>query len=1079
MLHALLLAGALAAPPLVEIRQVTFETPYAPNPYADRRLLVSSRAPVAYAVSFGTLFVASTIDGAVLDVVDVGDLAAPETDSLGIAISEGGTTPRLLVWRHDQRTLRSFAITDPAHPAFERDFSMARPVGSVSPLADGARAVVFSTFGRADLLDLDLGYGTFDFQPRSSPHGYIRVVRVNGTAARPVIAVFDSYWDGSRSHGAVTVYEASAGAVSEIGTFGTDDDSVGSVLVDREGSVVVVGRRMSDDPETYDGMFRYRVHTLPGGEAVSDLETAGGGALAVLAEGSGSRALVTLDRAGVDIVDLGDPAAPSVVGRAAAAIGVPKYPLYATWALTASSSAPVVFAAASGDREVLTIDIADATVVSRTSVAPAVPTFIAAREAGGARELAVFAARWVPPDFVVPGGTAELRFIEASNLASPRPSGRLLRNQPRRVDGTGTLGGRYLLALDNLSNVLALVRAADGAVLDITGLFGGRRGDYYLGDNVDVAGGYVLLFGDDSWHLLDVQSGRFHSLRHGQVPSGILEGAVRADGTVFLLAWDESHALGLDVIPLDGVAGRVPLEGWGELVLSPGGDLAMVATYAAPPQIIDVSDPARPVLLWTLQEFVGGACFAQSGHAVFATLEDQSGAFRGRLYDARAGGATGGTSAPVDEYYYHGFGIASEAAGISRAVVWTWTWLGQENAVFDTGGPTPVLLTVGPEYYGFADFSPRPGGGWYETHGDASWFKVPSEILIGNADGSQASFPIPGTDQDQPRVLRQGFFTTLARKQDRNTFLRVSLWRDTALNRPPIANAGSDRSVECADHAGTPVALDGSASTDPDSTPETEDDIASYAWSESGGSPVEGVAPVVTLASGEHVISLAVTDLLGAEDAADVTVRVSDTLPPAVDVALVPAFEKGRWTNRWTPHGAVHDLCDGDRGAPVEVHKLPAGAETAPVSFVRGFASAVELRSGPAGALEVKLTGPDEAAIRSAWSAAIAGGGFALNDGAGVTLLLAPSATGRDAGLWFRYELDGTGRLVRATGFGAAADLVVEGLGVDASGHAASASVSLRATQAELCTRLPGSAICAGANAPKLNLRSGQVSARR
>jgi len=476
---------------------------------------------------------------------------------------------------------------------------------------------------------------------------------------------------------------------------------------------------------------------------------------------------------------------------------------------------------------------------------------------------------------------------------------------------------------------------------------------------------------------------------------------------------------------------------------------------------------------------VGGACFAQSGRAIFATLEDHSGYFRGRLYDARGGGATGGTSAPVEEYFYHGFGIASEAPGISRAIVWAWTYDGFETAVFDTGGTTPTLLAVGPEFYGFQDYCPRPGAGWYETHGDASWERVPGEIVIGNADGSQASFPIPGTDQNQPRLVRQGFFTTLVKKQDRNSFLRISLWRDTALNRPPHASAGIDRSVECADRAGTPVELDGSASSDPDSTPETADDVASYTWSVDGGAALDGPSATFALAPGEHAVSLTVADVLGAQASDDLSIQVTDTLPPAVDLTLAPVFTDGRWSNRWTPNGGASDLCDGSLGVPDERLTLPSGAQAAAVSFTRSLSPSIELRRRHDGALDAKLAGPDETAIRAAWAAAAGGGGFTLADGAAVGLVLAPAGKGRDADLVVRYDLDGAGSLSTAVAFGGDQDHVVTAFATDLAGHAGAATASLRATIVRLCAQAPGSPVCAGGPARPLSLRSGQVRRRR
>ncbi|MCX5638015.1 MAG: hypothetical protein NTX52_10050, partial [Planctomycetota bacterium] len=51
-------------------------------------------------------------------------------------------------------------------------------------------------------------------------------------------------------------------------------------------------------------------------------------------------------------------------------------------------------------------------------------------------------------------------------------------------------------------------------------------------------------------------------------------------------------------------------------------------------------------------------------------------------------------------------------------------------------------------------------------------------------------------------------------------------------NRPPVANAGPDQTVEQESYAGTQVVLDASGSTDPDSSTGTNDDIVSFDWYE-------------------------------------------------------------------------------------------------------------------------------------------------------------------------------------------------------------------------------------------------------
>ena len=73
----------------------------------------------------------------------------------------------------------------------------------------------------------------------------------------------------------------------------------------------------------------------------------------------------------------------------------------------------------------------------------------------------------------------------------------------------------------------------------------------------------------------------------------------------------------------------------------------------------------------------------------------------------------------------------------------------------------------------------------------------------------------------------------------------------TVVNRPPVANAGPDRSAT----QGTAVAFNGSGSSDPDGT------IVSYAWSFGDGGTASGVSPSHAYATpGTYTAQLTVTD---------------------------------------------------------------------------------------------------------------------------------------------------------------------------------------------------------------------------
>lgn len=121
------------------------------------------------------------------------------------------------------------------------------------------------------------------------------------------------------------------------------------------------------------------------------------------------------------------------------------------------------------------------------------------------------------------------------------------------------------------------------------------------------------------------------------------------------------------------------------------------------------------------------------------------------------------------------------------------------------------------------------------------------------------------------------------------------LWnRSPDPNAPPIAVAGPDRTVECVGQEGVRVVLDGSGSTDPDSTPGTRDDIVSFVWFEDRGLPSEaalgeGERIEAILPLGVHRISVVVTDTAGIASADDMMIEVVDTTPPVLALALLPS----------------------------------------------------------------------------------------------------------------------------------------------------------------------------------------------
>jgi len=132
------------------------------------------------------------------------------------------------------------------------------------------------------------------------------------------------------------------------------------------------------------------------------------------------------------------------------------------------------------------------------------------------------------------------------------------------------------------------------------------------------------------------------------------------------------------------------------------------------------------------------------------------------------------------------------------------------------------------------------------------------------------------------------------------------LYHVKAPNRPPEADGGPDIRIECSSPTGTPVRLDGSGSTDPDSTPGTNDDITLFEWILDYGLPTQqqlgqGMTLSTLLPIGSSHVTLRVTDSQGELSTDTIEVAVVDTTPPQIASAL-------NSTLLWPPNHRMVDV---------------------------------------------------------------------------------------------------------------------------------------------------------------------------
>ena len=130
---------------------------------------------------------------------------------------------------------------------------------------------------------------------------------------------------------------------------------------------------------------------------------------------------------------------------------------------------------------------------------------------------------------------------------------------------------------------------------------------------------------------------------------------------------------------------------------------------------------------------------------------------------------------------------------------------------------------------------------------------------------------------------------------------------------PPAANAGPDQTLECAGDQHAMAVLDGSLSSDADSSPGTNDDIVSFVWSENGAELASGEQVSVPFPLGVHDLVLEVTDSCGATSTDSTTITVVDTTPP--DISCPPSVTvECQTANRSyvsLPPATAADVCFG------------------------------------------------------------------------------------------------------------------------------------------------------------------------
>jgi len=148
---------------------------------------------------------------------------------------------------------------------------------------------------------------------------------------------------------------------------------------------------------------------------------------------------------------------------------------------------------------------------------------------------------------------------------------------------------------------------------------------------------------------------------------------------------------------------------------------------------------------------------------------------------------------------------------------------------------------------------------------------------------------------------------------------RVDMGADEFSHIPVACIVGGNQVIEAEGPWGARVTLDGSCSSDADSTPGTNDDIAQFDWYKVDACDpnfedflASGEIIDCNLPLGEHIIVLEVIDKAGAFDTNEVTIIVQDTTPPDFTLSVTPTM---LWPANHkmvliTPTWTAIDICD-------------------------------------------------------------------------------------------------------------------------------------------------------------------------
>ncbi|MBD3869035.1 MAG: hypothetical protein IFK94_13005 [Acidobacteria bacterium] len=981
----------------------------------------------------GDLFTVNPSEGTVLEWITYGPYG------FGDAVGGDSHRRRMIIptsssaW--DSWPTRILDITDPRRV---REIPTEGRCGREAAILPGAAiGVTFGDYRKTCILDLDSGEIRHTFSwTTSEAHGVLS----NGS---PGLILKSQYY----------ARDADYYAMFDLGDpdnpaflYSIETPKESRLVVDRYFRFMVV----ASDAET-------QVRDLPTGAVLSVLEWPNEYAKPVLVHDEVGSTLALVGRETVDLFDLSNPAEPRYT------LSFDIEPIRSGYRppARAHSGEPWIAVSTVNPGGVVVIDVRDGSEVLRHQVEGTSAMGLEWTETESGEPAIVYFGYFSTDrqyDIRPQGGKTVMDTLLLESTGEDPRIARISQVTPNVIQAAFPLGGRWVGVVDMANNAILLVDTADGTVLDTIGY------DQHppISDNHlrAASGGSTFVVGDSyGFNIFDVVDE--HLVRRISRPveadttGNLRDVAVRQDGTVVVLTAYALLTFGPERQP-----GHLELDGgYSGIDLSETGGRAVLSANSIwggenhKAHMVDLSDSSNPRSLWVAGAGVKFVDFVRGDAAVAVTLKNgEYWGFSPLLLDADTGEVLGEPGRPTAVFYYYAPSCAFGHDGDSSLLYWRWTWIGWKSVLYNVSTDTPQLFPESEEYYDSPWCVPRPDGkSAYEFR---EWSgKLESDVMVVLPDGIFRGYGT--TTVNSPKPLRHGFLTGHATIPVRHREELVVV-RDPEMNRPPVASA-TDQVVECNDASGTPVLLDGSGSSDPDSTPGTDDDIASYAWAVDGDAAGDGETVESSLDLGSHAVELTVTDVLGLTGSDSAVIEVADTLSPDLSLDLTPMLQGGNvWAHEWQVKVAATDLCDGVVDPSVWV----ATALDGETSYVPADSNRIELRTGRKGS-EVMLYGPDRTLLEVVWAQARMDGGLELDTARAVDLITLPApprGIHRDTAAI--YRLDEAGILTGATAFGGSADIRFISRVEDRSGQEAAKSLSLREVREEHCAAFPGNLDC-------------------